>query len=129
MIQWTSASLVKFFSTSKTNYGFLAKSHMINGFRCDVKKALSRDELARSQQLQQDRMLRSFRTRGRGRGSFMPMFQGGRGDVTAGGPFMPMFQGGMVDGAAGGPVMPMFQGGRGGGAAGGFREPHGYFSY
>ncbi|KAI6190788.1 Heterogeneous ribonuclear particle protein [Aphelenchoides bicaudatus] len=46
----------------------LAKSHMINGFRCDVKKALSRDEMAKAQQSDRDRMDRGMRTRGGGRG-------------------------------------------------------------
>jgi heterogeneous nuclear ribonucleoprotein A1/A3 len=50
----------------------LAKSHMINGFRCDVKKALSREEMSRAQQSDRDRMERGNRARG------------GRGNMTGG---------------------------------------------
>lgn len=37
---------------------------MIGGFRCDVKKALSRDEMQKAQQHDRDRMERGMRSRG-----------------------------------------------------------------
>lgn len=65
----------------------LAKSHMINGFRCDVKKALSRDEMTRAQQQDRDRTERGTRARGGiGRGGMQgPGFGSQRGG--AGGSF------------------------------------------
>ncbi|CAD5227814.1 unnamed protein product [Bursaphelenchus okinawaensis] len=77
----------------------LKKSHMICGFRCDVKKALSRDEMARAQQSERDRMERGSRA-------------GGRGPPGRGPP-----------GGGWGP--PRGQGG----PAGNFREPHGSGGY
>lgn len=42
----------------------LLKSHMVKNYRCDVKKALSKDEIARGQQLERDRQDRGVRSRG-----------------------------------------------------------------
>lgn len=42
----------------------LLKSHMIKGFRCDVKKALSREEMQKAQQKERDRAERGVRSRG-----------------------------------------------------------------
>uniref|UniRef100_A0A914HPS9 RRM domain-containing protein n=1 Tax=Globodera rostochiensis TaxID=31243 RepID=A0A914HPS9_GLORO len=42
----------------------LLKSHMIGGYRCDVKKALSREEMQKAQQHDRDRMERGMRSRG-----------------------------------------------------------------
>lgn len=55
---------------------------MINGFRCDVKKALSRDEMARAQQTDRDRVERGNRARG-GRGGQQGPYQGNRGGGAA----------------------------------------------
>jgi heterogeneous nuclear ribonucleoprotein A1/A3 len=44
----------------------LQKSHMISGYRCDVKKALSKDEMARASQKDRDREARGARSRGGG---------------------------------------------------------------
>ncbi|TKR83097.1 hypothetical protein L596_016744 [Steinernema carpocapsae] len=46
----------------------LQKSHMINNFRCDVKKALSKEEMNKAQQSERERMDRSTRSRGNMRG-------------------------------------------------------------
>lgn len=43
---------------------------MIDGKRCDVKKALSRDEMKKSDQYSRDRDQRDFRSRGAGRKDF-----------------------------------------------------------
>ncbi|KAL3092911.1 hypothetical protein niasHT_020294 [Heterodera trifolii] len=51
----------------------LLKSHMIGGYRCDVKKALSREEMQKAQQHDRDRMERGMRSRG------VPPQYGGRG--------------------------------------------------
>jgi len=96
----------------------LIKSHTINGFRCNVKKGLSRDELARAQQKDRDRMERGMRTRGgigRGRGNFgtpRGSFTNTRGSFASNrGGFAP---------TRGGPA-----GNFRGGPAGSFRAPHG----
>lgn len=47
----------------------LQRSHMINGHRCDVKKALSKEEISRAQQLDRDRSVRAGRSRGNERGA------------------------------------------------------------
>jgi len=58
----------------------LQKSHMISGYRCDVKKALSKDDMARAAQLDRDRAERALRSRG-GMGP-----RGGMGGGQWGGP-------------------------------------------
>uniref|UniRef100_A0A1I7Z1I5 Heterogeneous nuclear ribonucleoprotein A1 n=1 Tax=Steinernema glaseri TaxID=37863 RepID=A0A1I7Z1I5_9BILA len=56
----------------------LHKSHMINNYRCDVKKALSKEEMSKAQQSERERMDRGGRSRGNVRGQWGgPM--GGRG--------------------------------------------------
>lgn len=50
----------------------LQRSHMIKGYRCDVKKALSKEEVARAQQLDKDRTFRGDRSRGNTRGGPYP---------------------------------------------------------
>uniref|UniRef100_A0A914HN17 RRM domain-containing protein n=1 Tax=Globodera rostochiensis TaxID=31243 RepID=A0A914HN17_GLORO len=62
----------------------LLKSHMINGFRCDVKKALSRDEMQKAQQSDRDRMERGMRT-GRGGGGGGQRGRGGSRGAGRGG--------------------------------------------
>uniref|UniRef100_A0A0N5ARC6 Heterogeneous nuclear ribonucleoprotein A1 n=1 Tax=Syphacia muris TaxID=451379 RepID=A0A0N5ARC6_9BILA len=50
----------------------LVKSHMVHNYRCDVKKALSKEEMAKIQQQERERMDRGARSRGPppvGRGS------------------------------------------------------------
>ncbi|VDK56171.1 unnamed protein product [Anisakis simplex] len=71
----------------------LIKNHHINNYRCDVKKALSKDEMARAQQRDRDRSGRMGRSRGgpmrngsdRGYGP-PPYAEGGYGGGWAGGP-------------------------------------------
>ncbi len=46
----------------------LQKSHMIDGKRCDVKKALSKEEMKKAQQQERERQDRDTRSRGMGRG-------------------------------------------------------------
>lgn len=46
----------------------LLKSHQVGGYRCDVKKGLTKDEMAKAQQSERERMERSNRSRGMGRG-------------------------------------------------------------
>lgn len=46
----------------------LQKSHQINNYRCDVKKALSKEEMAKAQQLDRERTERMSRSRGTMRG-------------------------------------------------------------
>ncbi|EYC38625.1 hypothetical protein Y032_0705g1682 [Ancylostoma ceylanicum] len=48
----------------------LLRSHMINGFRCDVKKGLSKDEMNKVAQSNRDRMDRMGRSRGDQRGGY-----------------------------------------------------------
>ncbi|KAK0407305.1 hypothetical protein QR680_019127 [Steinernema hermaphroditum] len=56
----------------------LHKSHMISNYRCDVKKALSKEEMSKAQQSERERMDRGGRSRGNMRGQWGgPM--GGRG--------------------------------------------------
>ncbi|KAF8375030.1 hypothetical protein PRIPAC_81459 [Pristionchus pacificus] len=55
----------------------IMKSHQINGYRCDVKKGLSKEETAKAQQSERDRMERNHRSRGNDRGG--PMGGGGGG--------------------------------------------------
>ncbi len=45
------------------------KSHMIDGKRCDVKKALSKEEMKKAQQQERERAERDTRSRGTTRGS------------------------------------------------------------
>ncbi|GMR45689.1 hypothetical protein PMAYCL1PPCAC_15884, partial [Pristionchus mayeri] len=61
----------------------LLKSHHINGYRCDCKKGLSKEETAKAQQNERDRMERNNRSRGDGRGA--PMGGGGGGRYGQGG--------------------------------------------
>ncbi|KAK6059496.1 hypothetical protein COOONC_02874 [Cooperia oncophora] len=59
----------------------LLRSHMINGFRCDVKKGLSKDEMNKVAQTSRDRVDRMGRSRGDARGGG----PGGWGGTTRGG--------------------------------------------
>ncbi|PIO52630.1 hypothetical protein TELCIR_26062 [Teladorsagia circumcincta] len=59
----------------------LLRSHMINGFRCDVKKGLSKDEMNKVAQSTRDRVDRMGRSRGDARGGG----PGGWGGQTRGG--------------------------------------------
>uniref|UniRef100_A0A0N5AS51 Heterogeneous nuclear ribonucleoprotein A1 n=1 Tax=Syphacia muris TaxID=451379 RepID=A0A0N5AS51_9BILA len=90
----------------------LIKSHVINNYRCDVKKALSKEEMAKLQQQERERMDRAARTRG------PPM--GGPGGWGPGAD-----RGGYGGGAwgAGGPAGPGPAGGQWG-PAGGSRGSH-----
>lgn len=56
----------------------LQRSHMINGFRCDVKKGLSKEEMAKAQN-QRDRSDRMGRSRGDQRGGYGNANGGGWG--------------------------------------------------
>lgn len=56
----------------------LEKSHQIGGHRCDVKKALSKDEMNRAQ-MQRDRSDRSGRSRGDMRGGYAGGYAGAAG--------------------------------------------------
>lgn len=47
----------------------LQKSHMVKGYRCDVKKALSKEDMSRAQQMDRDRQDRGVRSRGNQRNS------------------------------------------------------------
>ena len=58
----------------------LIKSHMISGYRCDVKKALSKDEMGKAAQVDSEREMRGARSRGQQRGPY-----GGRGGGGGGG--------------------------------------------
>lgn len=49
---------------------------MVGGHRCDVKKALSKEEIAKAQQMDRDRAERGQRSRGNTRGAWMPNNQG-----------------------------------------------------
>lgn len=92
----------------------LLKSHMINGYRCDVKKALSRDEMQKAQQKERDRAERGVRSRGspqrgknqrnpqRGGGSYGGRSGGGGGGYGGGG----YGGGGYGGGGYGGPPPP-----------------------
>lgn len=67
---------------------------MIKGFRCDVKKALSKEEVARAQQLDKDRSFRGDRSRGNTRGGPYPPSGGGGGGGYGPGPWGPPPQSG-----------------------------------
>ena len=86
----------------------LQKSHMIEGKRCDVKKALSKEEMKKAQQQERERSERDGRSRGMERG-------GGGGSWGSGGPGGP---GGWGGGGGG-------WGGQGGGG-GGWGGPQGW---
>ncbi|GMT32374.1 hypothetical protein PFISCL1PPCAC_23671, partial [Pristionchus fissidentatus] len=58
----------------------LQKSHQVGGYRCDVKKGLTKDEMAKAQQGERDRMERANRSRGMGGGG-----RGGAGGQGGGG--------------------------------------------
>ena len=64
----------------------LEKSHMIGGHRCDVKKALSKEEMNRAQ-MQRDRNDRFGRSRGDMRGGFGGGYAGAGGYAGRGGMF------------------------------------------
>lgn len=59
----------------------LERQHMILNHRCDVKKALSKEEIAKAQQMDRDRAERGSRSRGTGRGG-----PGGWGNERGGPP-------------------------------------------
>jgi len=65
----------------------LERQHMVGGHRCDVKKALSKEEIAKAQQMDRDRAERGQRSRGNTRGAWMPNNQGSndRWNVPPGG--------------------------------------------
>ncbi|KAF7638665.1 hypothetical protein Mgra_00001747 [Meloidogyne graminicola] len=90
----------------------LLKSHMIYGYRCDVKKALSRDEMQKAAQKERDRMERGTRSRdsgGRGSQSY-----GGRGGGGyGGGGYGGQYGGGYPPPAWGPPAGPPQWGGGG----------------
>ncbi|GMT32376.1 hypothetical protein PFISCL1PPCAC_23673, partial [Pristionchus fissidentatus] len=87
----------------------LQKSHQVGGYRCDVKKGLTKDEMAKAQQGERDRMERANRSRGMGGGG-----RGGAGG-QAGGSWSGQGWGGQQGGGAWG------QGGGGyGGQQGGY---------
>ncbi|GMS93183.1 hypothetical protein PENTCL1PPCAC_15358, partial [Pristionchus entomophagus] len=75
----------------------ILKSHQINGYRCDVKKGLSKEETAKAQQNERDRMERNHRSRGMDRGGSMGGGGGGGGRYDQGG----MGGGGGWNGGAG----------------------------
>lgn len=54
----------------------LIKSHMISGYRCDVKKALSKEEMNKASQMDREREMRGARSRGQQRGG---PYRGGGG--------------------------------------------------
>uniref|UniRef100_A0A5S6QRE6 RRM domain-containing protein n=1 Tax=Trichuris muris TaxID=70415 RepID=A0A5S6QRE6_TRIMR len=81
----------------------LERSHMIDNKRCDVKKALSKEEMKRIQQQDVDRQQREARSRGMMRGSY----------GSPGGPDMgiPYGHGGIGHGRGWGAPNPMSSGG------------------
>lgn len=83
----------------------LLKSHMIYGYRCDVKKALSRDEMQRAAQKERDRMERGTRSRDSGRGS-QPYGGGRGGGGYGGGGYGGQYAGGYGPPPAWGPPAP-----------------------
>lgn len=58
---------------------------MIKNYRCDVKKALSKDEMNRAQQVDRDRQERGNRSRGNQRGAPGPWGSNGGGGGRSGG--------------------------------------------
>lgn len=63
----------------------LQKSHMINNYRCDVKKALSKEDMNRAAQMDRDRESRGMRSRGAARQGPWGAGGGGRGGGYGGG--------------------------------------------
>jgi heterogeneous nuclear ribonucleoprotein A1/A3 len=66
----------------------LERQHMILNHRCDVKKALSKDEISKAQQMDRDRSQRGTRSRGNGRDARGGGRDGGwsdRGNSNSGG--------------------------------------------
>ncbi|GMR45682.1 hypothetical protein PMAYCL1PPCAC_15877, partial [Pristionchus mayeri] len=115
----------------------ILKSHQINGYRCDVKKGLSKEETAKAQQNERDRMERSGRSRGMDRGA--PMGGGGRygqGGMGGGGGGYGGYGGGQQQGGGawggyggqqgGWGGAPAQQGGWGGAGQGGYGGGQGY---
>ncbi|GMT23203.1 hypothetical protein PFISCL1PPCAC_14500, partial [Pristionchus fissidentatus] len=101
----------------------ILKSHQINGYRCDVKKGLSKEETAKAQQNERDRMERNHRSRGNERGPGGGMGGGGgryeQGGMGGGGGWGGY--GGQQGGAAGG--WGGYGGQQGGGGWGGAQQP------
>lgn len=97
----------------------LLKSHQVNGYRCDVKKGLTKDEMAKAQQSERERMERSNRSRGMGRG--------GPGGAPGGGQWSGQGWGGQQGGGAGawGQGGGGYGGGGYGGGQGGYGAPQG----
>ncbi|GMR32650.1 hypothetical protein PMAYCL1PPCAC_02845, partial [Pristionchus mayeri] len=95
----------------------LMKSHQVNGYRCDVKKGLTKDEMAKAQQSERERMERANRSRGTGRGA-----PGGGGGGAWGGQGWGGQQGGGAWAQGGGYGG---QGGYGGGGYGGQQGGYG----
>jgi heterogeneous nuclear ribonucleoprotein A1/A3 len=96
----------------------LMKSHQINDQRCDVKKGLSKEEMAKFDQGMRDRQFRGDRQGGRG-GGFGD--RGGRGGPRGGG------RGGRGGGGGGGPWANQgWGGGQGGGQGGGWGQQGGW---
>ncbi|VDP01974.1 unnamed protein product [Soboliphyme baturini] len=89
----------------------LARSHIINGKRCDVKKALSKEEMRKVQQLELERQQRETRSRGYGREG--GGYGGGGYDYSRG------YGGGAVSNGYGGGYGAGGGGGYGGGSGGG----------
>ena len=101
----------------------LEKSHMIDGIRCDCKKALNKEEMARAQQ-NRERNDRFGRSRGMGRDAYggpgRGGYQGGGGSYGNGGSY-----GGGYGGQQAG-----YGGGYGGGyGAGDYQQQGGYAGY
>ncbi|GMR39544.1 hypothetical protein PMAYCL1PPCAC_09739, partial [Pristionchus mayeri] len=96
----------------------ILKSHQFNGYRCDGKKGLSKEETAKAQQNERDRMERSGRSRGMDRGA--PMGGGGRygqGGMGGGGGGWGGYGGGQQQGGGGWGGYGEQQGGWGGAPA------------
>ncbi|VDN02258.1 unnamed protein product [Thelazia callipaeda] len=89
----------------------LQKSHHIHNYRCDVKKALSKEEMTKAQQLDRERTERMGRSRGTGRFDRYAAGPGGYGGGWGGPP--------------GGQWGPPSGGGGYGGGYGGYGPPSG----
>ncbi|GMT04119.1 hypothetical protein PENTCL1PPCAC_26293, partial [Pristionchus entomophagus] len=97
----------------------LLKSHQVNGYRCDVKKGLTKDEMAKAQQSERERLERANRSRGMGRGG-----PGGAPGGGGGGQWSGQGWGGPQAGGGGG--YGGQQGGGYGGGQGGYGGGGGY---
>ena len=106
----------------------LQKSHMIKNYRCDVKKALSKDDMNRAQQVDRDRAERGTRSRGNQRGGPGPWGGpngGGGGRPRGSGADYPPWGGGPPAAWAGPPGQWGGPGGYGGGYGAGYGGGYG----